>query len=76
MNRANTTTWITLMLMTVASYSISGGHVAAWTFLVIAGVKFSLVAWQFMELRCANVLWQISVGGLLALILVVAAVVR
>ena len=51
MNRANTITWIILMIMTVVNFAMGERHVAAWMILAIAGVKFSLVAWQFMELR-------------------------
>lgn len=76
MNRANTITWITLMIMTVVNFAMGERHVAGWMILAIAGVKFSLVAWQFMELRIAKGFWSVALGGVLVLILAVAVILR
>jgi len=75
-NRANTIVWLTLLIMTVASFAMGGHRTAAWMILALAGVKFALVAWQFMELRKAMALWSVMLGGLLVVILAVAMILR
>ena len=76
MNRANTIVWTLLMILTVANYAMGERHVTAWMILALAGVKFALVAWQFMELRRAMALWSVMLGGLLVVILAVAMLLR
>lgn len=76
MNRANTLVWITLLIMTIVNYAMGEKHAAAHMILAVAGVKFALVAWQFMELRRVRKLWSVMLGALLVLILAVAVVMR
>lgn len=76
MSRANTLVWIALLIMTIVNYAMGEKHVTAWMILGVAGVKFALVAWQFMELRRVHRLWSVMLGGLLVLILAVAVVLR
>lgn len=71
MTRANTLIWAALMLLTALSYSLGEKVSASGFILLLAGVKFTLVAWQFMELRKAHPLWQMALAALLMLILVV-----
>lgn len=42
-------------------------------FMGIAGVKFYLVAFEFMELRKANRFWQITVVGICFLIITIVS---
>lgn len=69
MNRSLTIVWLVLMLLTSASYAFGGRNDAVWLLLVVAGLKFSLVAWHFMELRHAARRWSFIVAALLLLIL-------
>lgn len=69
MNRSLTIVWLLLMLLTSASYAFGGRDDAVWLLLVVAGVKFSLVAWHFMELRCAARRWSLILAALLMIIL-------
>jgi len=61
-----------LILLTITTALIS--HSAGYTALVVAlimgisAIKFSLVAFQFMELKKANVFWKISLLFVLILI--------
>jgi hypothetical protein len=76
MNHANTIVWIALLIMTIVNYAMGEKHVAASLILGVAGLKFALVAWQFMELRRVHRLWSVMLGGLLVLILAVAMVLK
>lgn len=69
MTRANTFIWATLMLLTGLSFVLGERVTANRLILLLAGVKFALVAWQFMELRHAALRWSAGLAGLLVLIL-------
>lgn len=69
MNRPATIVWIVLILLTLCSFSLGERHAAAWLILGTAGVKFVLVAWSFMELNRAALLWRVALFGLLGVIL-------
>ena len=73
MTRANTLIWVTLMLLTALSYSMGEKITASGFILLLAGVKFTLVGWQFMELRHAYRRWIIGLVSLLVLVLGIAA---
>lgn len=69
--------FILLTLITTTTYCISGIFVSfkinACILLVLAAIKFLLVAFQFMELKKAHVFWKISL--LLTLVLFVLLIV-
>lgn len=69
MTRANTIIWAVLMLLTGLSFVLGERVTASRLILLVAGVKFALVAWQFMDLRYAALRWSAGLAGLLALIL-------
>ena len=69
MTRANTFIWIALMLLTGLSFTLGEKVTASRFILLVAGVKFALVAWQFMDLRYTAFRWSAGLGGLLFLIL-------
>ena len=69
MTRANTLIWATLMLLTGLSFALGERVTASRFILLVAGVKFALVAWQFMDLRHAALRWSAGLAGLLVLIL-------
>ena len=61
--KTNTWIWITLMLMTVSSFSVSEtgrGTNAAIFILGAAALKAGMVGWQFMELRAAHIAWRFA----------------
>ena len=69
MTRANTIIWAALMLLTGLSFVLGERVTASRLILLVAGVKFALVAWQFMDLRHAALRWSAGLAGLLFLIL-------
>ncbi|MBK8090536.1 MAG: cytochrome C oxidase subunit IV family protein [Verrucomicrobiaceae bacterium] len=73
MTRANTLIWVTLMLLTALSYFLGEKSTASGFILLLAGVKFTLVAWQFMDLRHAYMRWSVGLVSLLVLVLGIAA---
>jgi hypothetical protein len=73
MTRANTFIWAMLMLLTGLSFALGERVTATRLILLVAGVKFALVAWQFMDLRHAALRWSAGLAALLALILGLAA---
>ncbi len=58
MKNTNIITWIILMLLTLTTAIIAGMSSAAYLILMAAAIKFMLVAFQFMELKKAHVLWK------------------
>jgi hypothetical protein len=62
-------TWLFLILLTLAAYLLRAREAAPAIILMLGGLKFSLVAWVFMDLRQAAAPWQVAMAGLLALIL-------
>jgi len=69
MTRANTFIWMTLMLLTGLSFALGEKVTASRLILLIAALKFALVAWQFMDLRNAALRWSAGLAALLTLIL-------
>ena len=69
--KANTIIWILLVALSATSFSIAGGS-ATVAILIAAGVKSTLVGWQFMELYAAHPIWRAALAtflvGLLAII--------
>jgi len=76
MNRVVTRIWLFLITLTTASWLLAERHAAPSLLLGLAAVKFTLVAGWFMELRHAHRLWWFLIGGLLAVILGGAALVK
>lgn len=77
MNKSLVYTYGLLILMTVMTAVISnvfvGTNFAVILILGISFLKFGLVAFQFMELKKANIFWKTSVlatVGLLVLLLI------
>ena len=61
--KTNTWIWIALVLLSASSFWLSGtpqGATVAITILGAAGVKATLVGWQFMELRSAHLAWKLG----------------
>lgn len=66
--KATTWSWAGLLVLTACSFAVSESapaRSAASFILSMAGLKATLVAWQFMELRCAHRAWQVAFFGLL-----------
>ena len=60
---------MTLMLLTGLSFALGEKVTASRLILLIAALKFALVAWQFMDLRNAALRWSAGLAALLTLIL-------
>lgn len=58
MKNTNIITWAILMILTLTTAIVVGIGSAAYLVLVVAAIKFLLVAFQFMELKKAHVLWK------------------
>ena len=69
MNRALTLIWLFLITLTTASWLLAERHAAPSLLLGLAALKFTLVAGWFMELRHAQRLWSLALGGLLMIII-------
>lgn len=70
--RSNTLTWLILLALTLGSFLLAergGGSSVVWIIVALAGLKFALVAWKFMELNKAAVIWDVALLGLLVLVL-------
>ena len=67
MNKQNVITWILLLLLTVISGLVSNAHLSYVVplILVLAVLKFIGVAFNFMELKKANVFWGVLILGFL-----------
>lgn len=65
-------TFITLLTLTLISSIVTMKTTnASFLLLTLWAAKFILVAFEFMELRKANIFWKISVGFVLVLILTI-----
>ena len=65
-----TSTWIVLLLLTLFSAMIANAKsitFAALLILVLAAIKFLIVALYFMEMSKAHVFWKITIIGFLLL---------
>ncbi len=67
MNKQNVITWILLLLLTVIAGLVSSEYLSYGIplILVLAVLKFIGVAFNFMELKKANVFWRILIIGFL-----------
>lgn len=67
MNKLNVITWILLLLLTVIAGLVSSAHISYVIplILLLAVLKFIGVAFNFMELRKANVFWGVLIIGFL-----------
>ena len=75
MRKTLTFTYGTLILLTLAtalvSNSMLASKIATTIILGISSIKFLLVAFQFMELKKANMFWETSLSITLALVVLV-----
>lgn len=77
--RVITFTWLGLLALTLGSFASSeaySGRAAAVLVLLAAAAKSSLVAFQFMDLRVAHLVWKAAFVTLLAIIVLVLWVMR
>lgn len=65
MTRANTVAWAALMALTMLVFVLGESHAVAAAILLVAGVKFSMVGWQFMDLRHAAWPWPVGIAAFL-----------
>lgn len=61
----------TVLTAVVSSVGAEGGKLIAFAIMALAGVKFLLVAFQFMELKEAHGFWKFSTVLVCALIVLV-----
>ena len=81
MNRTNSIAWLLLVALTLVAYFFADGWSGGVTprtviILSLAAIKFSVVAWWFMELRSVSKVWASALFALLAVILCVFTVLR
>jgi len=74
MPKTTVLTWVFLIILTIASALISSIQTPFMTFLILgfAALKFTGVAYEFMDLKKAHPIWGYS---LLAFLLVFMAVI-
>jgi len=61
----------TLFTALVSYLGAEGGKLIAFTIMALGGIKFLLVAFQFMELKEAHVFWKFSTVFVCLLIVLV-----
>lgn len=69
------TVFILLLVLTGASALGASTHQTAWMLLGLGFAKLLLVAFRFMELRKAHVVWKLLVAGLPALLVTISVIV-
>jgi hypothetical protein len=62
------TTWILLMLLTLATVVVYYAFYSAQFILLLFTAKFLLVVFQFMELHKAHTFWKVAIVALVVLI--------
>lgn len=69
MTKQNIITWVLLMILTVIAGLVSSANSVYIIplILLLAVLKFMGVAFNFMELKKANVFWKVIVVGFLSL---------
>jgi hypothetical protein len=67
MTRAPTIAWVTLMALTVLAFLLAESHAMAAVILLVAGAKFGIVGWQFMDLRHAAWPWPVGIAVFLSI---------
>jgi len=76
MKKTTVYTLLALILLTISTALISNTHqlkLAALFILVLSGIKFLLVAFNFMELKKAHALWKIALISFLILFVGIAS---
>jgi len=61
----------TIITAVVSAFGSEGGKIIAFLIMVLAGIKFLLVAFHFMELKKAHTFWKFSTVLVCVLIVVV-----
>lgn len=77
--RGDVATWLSLMGLTLTSFALSdtgGGRRAMVAIMFVATGKAALVAFQFMRLHAAHVVWRLAFVALLLCFLVVTVALR
>ncbi|MBP8793722.1 MAG: cytochrome C oxidase subunit IV family protein [Lutibacter sp.] len=65
-----TIVWISLLVLTICSAILSNSTTIAFAslfILILAAIKFMIVAFYFMEMKKAHVFWKIFISGFLLL---------
>lgn len=57
----NTHTILLLLLLTIASFFVSDAKAIAPLLLGLGGIKFLLVAFQFVEVKHAHPFWKVMI---------------
>lgn len=76
MKKTTVYTLLALILFTISTALISDAHqlkLAALFILVLSGIKFLLVAFNFMELKKAHIFWKIALISYLILFVGIAS---
>jgi hypothetical protein len=76
MRKTLTLTYGILILLTLATALISNSNAPVAIIMGISSIKFLMVAFQFMELKKANLFWKTSLSIKLALIILVILLIR
>lgn len=74
----NKTTWLILIFFTIAGSYTAGTSIPevffALIILLLFGIKFILISFQFMELKKAHPFWKIALSLVLAFYISFAAI--
>lgn len=71
MKKTLTFTYGTLILLTLATALVSNSNAPIVIIMGISSIKFLMVAFQFMELKKANMFWKTSLSITLTLVVLV-----
>ncbi|WP_420399273.1 cytochrome C oxidase subunit IV family protein [Flagellimonas sp.] len=77
MDKTTTITWVFLVVLTILASFLSGiqGIYLVISIMILAGLKFLAVAFQFMELKIAHYFWQFLIVAYLLIFIVLLLLV-
>ncbi len=78
MKRANTITWLLLVVLTITAYFFSEGNLTGITLVIfimaITLIKFTAIGWQFVELKNSHVVWRALFAGFILIFVLLVVI--
>ncbi|WP_136468717.1 cytochrome C oxidase subunit IV family protein [Flagellimonas onchidii] len=77
MDKTTTITWVFLLVLTILASFLSGiqGIFLVISIMILAGLKFLGVAFEFMELKKAHSFWKIIILSFLILFITIILII-
>ncbi len=71
MKNKNLVVLLLLLILTISNFLLSSHAAIRFLILILFGIKFLLVAFQFMELNKAHTIWKVAIISLISLVLII-----